>query len=103
MGKSKTELEWVIYRTSQIPAPGVYEVEARIPNGGKFNMVRDKRLLQTAGTNASVHAPTDLIPVFVPAGKPEDPSRLLDHGSAKDAGTGALLQAHRRRQGRYGR
>ena len=101
MGRSKTELEWIIYRTSQIPAPGVYEVEASIPNGGKFNMVRDKRLVQTA--NAIVHASTDLTLVFVPAGKPEDPFRLLDHGSAKDAGTGALLQAHRRRPRRYGR
>lgn len=54
MGKSKTDLEWVIYRTSQIPAPGVYEVEDRIPTGGKFNMVCDI-LREIAGIKSSAH------------------------------------------------
>ncbi len=49
MGKSKTDLEWVIYRTSQIPAPGVYEVEERIPAGGKFNMVCFSEAESTSG------------------------------------------------------
>ena len=40
MSKSKTEVEWICYRAAQLPAPGEYGVEQRVPNGGKFNMVR---------------------------------------------------------------
>ena len=39
MSKSKTDVEWIMYRSAQIPAPGQYNFKEITPNGGKFNMV----------------------------------------------------------------
>ena len=39
MSKSKTDVEWIMYRSAQIPAPGQYNFKEHTPNGGKFNMV----------------------------------------------------------------
>ena len=39
MSNSKSDVEWIMHRSAQIPAPGEYFTSLKPPNGGKFNMV----------------------------------------------------------------
>lgn len=42
LSKSKSDVDWIIYRSSQIPAPGQYDSENVVPKGGKISKANPK-------------------------------------------------------------